>query len=625
MKSLSIGILAHVDAGKTSLTERILFDAGVIKILGSVDEGTTQTDSMELERERGITITSAVVSFCIHNLKINLIDTPGHPDFIAEVERALSVLDVVVLVVSAVEGIQSQTRILMRTLKKLKIPTIIFINKVDRMGAREAELISEIQTQLFSQVIVLNRVNNIGGTDAYVTSIEDNKMEIDTVTKSQISRMEYCPVVFGSALTGVGISQLIQTLEIYFVRNQNNSASFLSALIFKIEYNQHDEQIAYIRIYSGELRIRDQVEIHRTERDPTETTHSAKITGMQLFKDGTAGDTKIAHTGDIVKVSGLHDCRIYDWLGITTKEISTYFAPPSLEAALVLKERADRPKLYKALQKMSVQDPLIQVNQNERGVVSVRLYGEVQREIIKTLLHNEYSLDVDFEKTQIIYVEKLRGIGEVSINRHDVDNQFPVTIAFKIQPGELNSGIIFKIGIGRGSFPIAFQKAIEETVYKTLEQGLYGWAVLDCIVEVTDAGYDSVQTTGGDFRKLLPLLLIDALQKAGTDIYEPVNYFEMDVHNRILSQVLQSLIKNEAKLDSTPSIQDAINHITGTIPVRRTFDFERGLPNLTQGEGSFTAEFNGYQRVCGTIPMRERMDNNPLNKEEYLRRTLRRE
>ena len=148
---------------------------------------------------------------------------------------------------------------------------------------------------------------------------------------------------------------------------------------------------------------------------------------------------------------------------------------------------------------------------------------------------------------------------------------------------------------------------------------------MDCIVEVTDAGYDSVQTTGGDFRKLLPLLLINALQKAGTDVYEPVNYFEMDVHNRILSQVLQSLIKNEAKLDSTPSIQDAINHITGTIPVRCTFDFERGLPNLTQGEGSFTAEFNGYQRVCGTIPMRERMDNNPLNKEEYLRRTLRRE
>lgn len=214
MKTLNLGILAHVDAGKTSLTERLLFDNGLISTLGSVDKGNTQTDSLTLEKQRGITIRSAVVSFNLNNLKINLIDTPGHSEFVAEVERALSVLDAVVLVVSAVEGIQSQTLVLAKILQKLKIPTLIFVNKIDRLGAKDTELINEIQAKFRPKLLLLNTVDKIGTPSATTVAIE--KLSETENLKLAISNMEICPVVFGSAITGAGIFELKQALENYF-------------------------------------------------------------------------------------------------------------------------------------------------------------------------------------------------------------------------------------------------------------------------------------------------------------------------------------------------------------------------------------------------------------------------
>src|SRR5713101_4291700 len=166
MRTLNLGILAHVDAGKTTLTERLLYAAGVIDAIGRVDDGTTQTDSLALEQQRGITIKSAVASFPIDDVTVNLIDTPGHPDFIAEVERVLSVLDGVVLVISAVEGVQPQTRIIMRALKRLHIPTVIFVNKIDRMGARYQSLLDDITAKLAVKITAMGVVDDIGQSDA---------------------------------------------------------------------------------------------------------------------------------------------------------------------------------------------------------------------------------------------------------------------------------------------------------------------------------------------------------------------------------------------------------------------------------------------------------------------------
>ncbi len=330
MQTLNIGILAHVDAGKTSLTERLLYNAGVITTLGSVDKGNTQTDTMVLERQRGITIKAAVTSFSVGDLKLNLIDTPGHPDFIAEVERSLRVLDAVVLVVSAVEGIQPQTRILFRALQRLHIPTVIFVNKIDRMGARDSALVKDIQNKLFPYVIAMNSIASIGTRQVQITErdsksftnelqdlLADNSEAFlkhvfsnpESITLQacrnemieQIQQMLVCPVFFGSAIQGVGVQELTDALETYFVPLRTDDKK-LSAVIFKIERGVRGEKIAYARMYSGELRAHGQVKVGHPHTSDTFTT---KITGMQTFKNGEAVDTTFVNAGDIVKLWGL--------------------------------------------------------------------------------------------------------------------------------------------------------------------------------------------------------------------------------------------------------------------------------------------------------------------------------
>jgi ribosomal protection tetracycline resistance protein len=615
MKTLNIGILAHVDAGKTSLTERLLFNAGVIKTLGSVDKGNTQTDTMALERQRGITIKAAVTSFNIGDLKINLIDTPGHPDFIAEVERSLRILDAVILVISAVEGIQPQTHILARTLKKLNIPTIIFINKIDRMGARSTDLVEAIKARLFSDASPVNKVADIGTRHATVVSLQPNAQARD------IARFQ--PIFFGSALTGVGVPELTNALERYG-KADNDPHTPLSATIFKIERGSRGEKIAYIRMYGGELRAHKTLELHRMSANSEPVSITSKITALQLFKDGKAIDVQEATLGDIVKVWGLNEAKIGDYIGhMPTLARAVSFAPPSLEVVIKPRNNADRPKLHKALEQMSEQDPLIQMQQTEQGVISVKLYGEVQCEVIKALLHDEYGLEVLFEETQTIYVEKVLGTGASYAEKFAPDNIFIATLGFRITLGETDNGIVFKPDAGIGRIPVSYMKIVEEMVFKTLRQGFYGWEVIECIVEITHAGYESAMSTGTDFRRLTPLLIAEALQKAGTEVYEPMNHFELDIPSVTLPKVLQSLVSAEAILGTTATERE-VSHIEGMLPVRQTFDLEKSIPDLTSGEGVFIAVFVGYQKARGKTPTKKRTDNNPFNKEEYLRRTLKR-
>lgn len=629
MHSLTIGIVAHVDAGKTSLTERLLFNAGVIKTLGSVDRGTTQTDNLTLERQRGITIKSAVVSFDVGNLKINLVDTPGHPDFIAEVERSLAILDAVILVISAVEGIQPQTKVLMRTLKKLELPTLIFVNKVDRAGARSAELVEDIKAKLFPDVLAMNEVINLGTKDAYITPFPGyrNKLSDQELTE-QISAMQFCPVFFGSALTGVGVSELTQALATYFATDHDHSPngkpqSPLSAFVFKLERSRRDEKIAYIRVYAGTLHSRMPIEIHRPGNNSEVVSFASRITTMQLFKAGATVEVQTAHAGDIVKVWGLHDVQIGDYIGQLPAKHTVHFAPPSLEAVIKPQYPDDRSKLHTALQRMSEQDPLIRVWQNEQGVLSLRLYGEVQREVIQATLRDDHGLVVTFEPTQTIYIEKVCSTGESYAEKFAPDSMFIATLGFKIVPGQLNSDVIFKPDAGVGRIPVSYMKIVEEMVRQTLKQGIYGWEVTDCVVEITKAGYESAMSTGTDFRRLTPLLIAEALQKAGTDVHEPMNRFELEIPEPLLAQMLQSLAASEARVDMT-AVNQGICHIEGVLPVRRTTEFEKNIPDLTQSEGVFISEPSGYQKAYGPTPIRPRTDNNPFNKEEYLRRVLRR-
>ena len=286
MAILNIGILAHVDAGKTTLTERILFENGVIASVGSVDKGTTQTDTMDLERARGITIKSAVVSFQLGDLKVNLIDTPGHSDFIAEVERSLRVLDAVVLVISAVEGVQSQTRRLARAIRAAGLPMLIFVNKIDRAGARSGPLLDDIRRKLGVEVIAMNEATRLGTREAEVTArgldgsdwreeaiellaegservieefdrtdgdVSDRFLEKEL--RAQTAAGLVVPTFFGSAVTGAGAENLLDGIERWLPVAPEESDASVGGVVFKIQRLPSGEKIVYVRLYDGALSV----------------------------------------------------------------------------------------------------------------------------------------------------------------------------------------------------------------------------------------------------------------------------------------------------------------------------------------------------------------------------------
>ncbi|SHE50703.1 GTP-binding protein [Devosia limi] len=349
MRALNLGILAHIDAGKTSLTERLLFDAGVIDAMGSVDRGNTQTDTMALERQRGITIRSAVASFVVNDVTINLIDTPGHPDFIAEVERTLACLDAVVLVVSAVEGVQAQTRVLMRTLQRLQIPTLIFVNKIDRMGADPEGVVARIADKLTPAILPMQRVVTAGerGADvvtpgatehAFVSKLAEALAENDAAVleaviadralpyadlqrslAQQTGAGQIHPIFFGSAMTGVGIASLMAGITGLLPVGQGDAAAELSGIIFKIDRGPAGEKIAYVRLFSGVL--------HARERLQYGNGHHEKVTAISMFDRGWKSGATCIAAGQIGQIRGLVHARVGDAIGANPRRRATALRP----------------------------------------------------------------------------------------------------------------------------------------------------------------------------------------------------------------------------------------------------------------------------------------------------------
>ncbi|MEW8984229.1 MAG: tetracycline resistance ribosomal protection protein [Bacillus anthracis] len=644
MTTINIGIVAHVDAGKTSLTERILYETNVIKEVGRVDSGSTQTDSMELERQRGITIKASVVSFFIDDVKVNVIDTPGHADFIAEVERSFRVLDGAILVISAVEGVQAQTKILMQTLQKLNIPTILFVNKIDRSGANTEKVVKQIKTILSNETFPFYSVQNEGTKEARIIeyksyddcierlapyneslleSFVNNEIVTDTLLREelekQIQQANLYPIFFGSALTGIGVTELLENIPSLLPANNPSQDEELSGIVFKIEREPSGEKIAYVRVFSGSLHVRKYVDIQRGESLP----HKEKIKKMCMFHNGNAVQTSTVPSGDFCKVWGLNNIKIGDIIGERTDYIKDiHFAEPQMEAAInaVPKERIH--DLYAALMELCEEDPLIKVWKDDiHNELYIRLFGEVQKEVIETTLYEKYNLQVTFSNTRVVCMEKPIGIESSVEVMGEKANPFYATVGFKVERGELNSGITYKLGVELGSLPLAFHKAIEDTVFQTLKQGLYGWEVTDISVTLTHTGYASPVTTASDFRNLTPLVLMDALKQAETYVYEPVNEFELTVPKQAISTAMYKLAAIPATF-SEPIFNNDSYHLTGSLPVAKTENFQRMLHSFTEGEGFFTTKPAGYKKLKAPFPTRKRVDNNPLNRKDYLLHVL---
>ena len=658
--TLNLGILAHVDAGKTTLTERLLYAAGVIDEIGRVDDGTTQTDFLALERQRGITIRSAVVSFSIDDVAVNLIDTPGHPDFIAEVERVLSVLDGVVLVLSAVEGVQAQTRVLMRALERLRIPTLLFVNKIDRGGADCARVVRQIDEKLTTTAAPVMSVRGEGTRDAAATSqaleredlrsglvdlltrhddellaayLGDGSVSSDRLLEAlavQTKAALVQPVFFGSALTGAGVDELMEGVARLLPAVAGAADEAVSASVFKVERGPAGEKVAYARLFAGTIRVRDRVCIHAPGADQRE---AAKVTAVAAFGGATAvrGDSVAA--GQIGKLWGLNDVRIGDTIGEPGPRTASTrsFAPPTLESVVVPARAEDSGALFLALGRLAEQDPLIDVRRDDgRQGISVSLYGEVQKEVIQSTLADEFGVDVEFRETTPIYIERVTGSGAAVELLGDDENPFLAGLGLRIDPTPVGNGSEFRLDVAVGSIPLyvygstqVFLDAVAETVRRTLQQGLYGWQVTDYAVMLTDSGYSSPSTTAGDFKKLTPLVVMAALRRAGTDVCEPIHSFRLDGPADSLAQTLRVLARLRAEPQAT-EISGASFVLEGEIPAASMHLLQQQVGGATHGEGVLELTFARYQPVTGDPPTRPRSDYNPLNREEYLLHLARR-
>ena len=634
MKIINIGILAHVDAGKTTLTESLLYTSGAILELGSVDKGTTRTDTMFLERQRGITIQAAVTSFNWNDYKINIVDTPGHTDFITEVYRSLSVLDGAILVISAKDGVQAQTRILFHALQKMNIPTIIFINKIDQYGINLNNIYQNIKEKLSNDIIVMQNVTltpeisikNIIDLDEWDPVISKNdkllkkyiageKLTIQELTQEEyrcVKKGSLFPIYHGSAKNNIGTQQLIEAISNLFCSEMNENDSELCGRVFKIEYTDHKQRLVYLRLYSGTLHLRDTIMLPEKKK--------MKLTEIYIPSNGEMIQTEIVCSGDIFIIPN-NTLRLNDIIGnekILPCNVWNDKTVPILRTRIEPIKIEEREKLLDALTEIADTDPLLRycVDTITHEIV-ISFLGTVQLEVICSLLIEKYHINIRIEDPTVIYLEKPLQKADYTIHIEVPPNPFWASIGLSITPLPIGSGIQYESKVSLGYLNQSFQNAVREGINYGLEQGLYGWEVTDCKICFEYGVYYSPVSTPSDFRFLAPIVLEQTLKKAGTQLLEPYFSFILFTPQGYLSRAYNDAQKHCAIIETSQSKNDEII-FTGHIPVRCINEYRNTLTLYTNGQAVFLTELKGYQIATCEPVIQSRRPNNRIDKVRHM-------
>ena len=634
MKIINIGILAHVDAGKTTLTESLLYTSGAILELGSVDKGTTRTDTMFLERQRGITIQAAVTSFNWNDYKINIVDTPGHTDFITEVYRSLSVLDGAILVISAKDGVQAQTRILFHALQKMNIPTIIFINKIDQYGINLNNIYQNIKEKLSNDIIVMQNVTltpeisikNIIDLDEWDPVISKNdkllkkyiageKLTIQELTYEEyrcVKKGSLFPIYHGSARNNIGTQQLIEAISNLFCSEMNENDSELCGRVFKIEYTDHKQRLVYLRLYSGTLHLRDTIILPEKKK--------VKLTEIYIPSNGEMIQTKTVCSGDIFIIPN-NTLRLNDIIGnekILPCNVWNDKPVPMLRTRIEPIKIEEREKLLDALTEIADTDPLLRycVDTITHEIV-ISFLGTVQLEVICSLLIEKYHINIRIEDPTVIYLEKPLQKADYTIHIEVPPNPFWASIGLSITPLPIGSGIQYESKVSLGYLNQSFQNAVREGINYGLEQGLYGWEVTDCKICFEYGVYYSPVSTPSDFRFLAPIVLEQALKKAGTQLLEPYLSFILFTPQGYLSRAYNDAQKHCAIIETSQSKNDEII-FTGHIPVRCINEYRNTLTLYTNGQAVFLTELKDYQIATCEPVIQSRRPNNRIDKVRHM-------
>ncbi|MGG4401362.1 translation factor GTPase family protein [Paenibacillus amylolyticus] len=645
----NIGIFAHVDAGKTTTTEHMLFESGVVRSPGRVDDGTTATDSLEIEKERGISVQAAMTSLIWKNTIIDLIDTPGHIDFSSEVERTLRVMDGAILILSAVEGIQSQSEAIWHALRSLRIPTIIYINKMDRIGASAPAVMEQIRSTLspfaceiqayqlhedsFHGIDSLwnpNQDSLSDGTpsipglveilaeldeevmEAYIQETPLSQRDLNEAFLRYVHQGEMFPVCYGASGKGIGVTALLDAVLAFLPPPAQPVDSPVSGVVFKIERDRTMGRTAYVRMYGGSLHNRDT--IHNSTRELEE-----KVTQIRRMDGRKWADTGAVQAGQIAALYGLSDTHVGDIIG------NPEGVPPLPQMAVPLltvqvhgKDPARYPDLVAALQELTDEDPLLDLQWlPEERELHLKVMGTIQLEILSSLLLSRFGLDVVFDPPSVIYKETPRTAGEGYI-AYTMPKPCWAILRFKIEPLPRGSGLIYSSTVRTDDLLLRYQNEVERRIPEALSQGMLGWEVTDLRITLVEGEHHVWHTHPLDFVVATPMGIMDGLSRTGTTLLEPLLQFRLTVPEEYGGKALSDLVHMRATFEA-PVIGSGRCIIEGVMPLATSMDYPVKLRSETSGRGVLTTSFAGYQDCPADVNhTRKRRGVNPLDQSKYI-------
>lgn len=619
MKHITIGILAHVDAGKTTLSECMLYLSGQIRKLGRVDHKDAFLDTYELERERGITIFSKQAELKMGNLGITLLDTPGHVDFSAEMERTLQVLDYAILVINGADGVQGHTRTLWSLLRRYRIPTFLFINKMDQIGTDKEKVLEDLQSRLDESCIDFTEKSEefydalaMCDEKAMEEYLESEKVDEDTIAEMIGNRKVY-PCYFGSALKTEGVQEFMDGMSAYIEQNEQikavlesdetdakgKSTKDFGAKVYKISRDTLGSRLTHLKITSGNLKVKDilkgnvQKKGRSDENDGLEEIWEEKVNQIRIYSGEKYEMVQEVEAGMICAVTGLN--YTYPGEGLGTEEDSEAPAlEPVLSYKIELPEGCDVHKMLGNLRILEEEDPMLKIVWNEElGEIHAKLMGAVQIEILKSLIKDRFGVDVEFDTGNIVYKETIQntveGVGHFEPLRHYAE------VHLKMEPGERGSGIVIGTDCSEDMLDKNWQRLILTHLMEKEHRGvLTGSVITDMKITLTAGRAHLKHTEGGDFRQATYRAVRQGLMQAESILLEPYYDFQLEVPSGMIGRALTDIQRMNGEA-GTPQTEGEMTTIEGYAPVASMRDYQMEVNAYTRGQGHLTCTFRGYE------------------------------
>lgn len=611
MKQIVIGTVAHVDAGKTTLSESLLYQTGEVRTMGRVDNGDAFLDPDLLEKKRGITIASHQANFKTDKLEVTLLDTPGHVDFANQTEQVLDVLDYAILVVSATDGVQSYTRTLWRLLERYQVPVFIFVNKMDAAGADKNKILAELKSVLsdvcvdFTEPLKDERYDEIAMQD---DAVLDDYMETGVIQDEQVQNLikqrRIMPVYFGSALKLNGIDELISGLERWTVASSQTKADF-GARVFKISYDSQGERLTWIRVIGGTLN------------NKAVLFNDEKANQLRIYSGSKYDLSQQVSAGEVCAVTGIKTSFPGQGLG-SEKNSQPLSTQPVLNYAVDLNGH-DVKECLVALRELEDENPQLHVTWSSHlQEIHVQIMGEVQLEILQQILASRYHLDVEFGESSILYQETVsqdvEGVGHFEPLRHYAE------VHLLLSPGPRGSGLTFASDCSVDVLPNNYQQQILTSLKAKEHLGvLTGLPLTDTKITLINGRASIKHSVGGDFREATWRAVRQGLmmlkQSGNVQLLEPWYQFRIEVDQTHVGRVMNDVQRMKGILDS-PKTSDANNGLsilTGTAPVSEMNDYSQEINSFTHGQGQFECVFTGYQLCHNTETVLEQFDYEPVS------------